>query len=121
MEDACVTEKDLAQNDKINIQKHKTLGYFAVYDGHGGDIVAKHLEKHLHNNVFGSENWKSGEIISAFEESFEKTDGDVIKLENDVSLMTGSTAVVGIIADNTLFTANVGDSEAILILSLIHI
>eukprot|EP01121_Diplochlamys_sp_Union-15-3_P012232 TRINITY_DN3637_c0_g2_i1.p1 TRINITY_DN3637_c0_g2~~TRINITY_DN3637_c0_g2_i1.p1 ORF type:complete len:377 (+),score=54.34 TRINITY_DN3637_c0_g2_i1:1-1131(+) len=79
------------------------------------DIVAKHLEKHLHNNVFGSQNWKTGEIISAFEEGFEKTDSEVIKLEHDASLMTGSTAVVGIIADDTLFVANVGDSEAILI------
>ena len=108
----------------------KTQGFYAVYDGHGGresvDFVAKALHRNFQQALLQHQNT----IDLAFIQSYIKTDNQ-IRRQN--IFRSGTTAVTCFIreeyAENThtetssnetkkqrvLYTANVGDSRAILI------
>ena len=92
-------------------------GYFGLYDGHGGratvDFVVKalhlNLEQHLKRNP-------SMSLCDAFKQSYLATDG---QLRRQNILRSGTTSVTCVVRAETggkrwLFTANVGDSRAVL-------
>ncbi len=82
--------------------------YGGIYDGHGGDYAARYAAKHLHILFF--EKIKEGYPPSiAFTESYESISGK-LSLQG-----SGTTAVDFLIRDGWIYTANVGDAEAILV------
>ncbi|KAF4654041.1 hypothetical protein FOZ61_008500 [Perkinsus olseni] len=93
----------------------------AVYDGHSGEDASKYLQAHLGDAVLKAIHHlkqNHGQVWDC------KTFGDTIKrcfVEQDSiilaeeSIKDGSTATVVVFDDGTLFTANCGDSRAILI------
>ncbi|XP_034836660.1 probable protein phosphatase 2C T23F11.1 isoform X2 [Maniola hyperantus] len=86
--------------------------FFAVYDGHGGANIAEYAGKHLHKFITVRPEYHLGNIEEALKQGF--LDMDQAMLEEDMQeKVAGSTAVVVMIKDNTLYCANVGDSRAI--------
>mmetsp|Transcript_4679 Transcript_4679/g.5072 ORF Transcript_4679/g.5072 Transcript_4679/m.5072 type:complete len:355 (+) Transcript_4679:52-1116(+) len=109
---------DWLEDGNNNLPKDKqckTLGFFGVYDGHGGVDAAQLVQSLLHKCIIDSDKWKAGDVDGAIVEGFKKTDETIVSLSNEKGWMNGSTAVCGIVVDKTLYIANIGDSEGVLI------
>lgn len=101
---------NLHKNQSSSIANATDL--FGVYDGHGGDATAELIENNfssiLQKYIEKHANRLSEEcIIGAFNALHRRH-----SLENK-SAASGSTVVTAIIADKTLWVANVGDAEAV--------
>ncbi|CAL9767726.1 unnamed protein product [Musa acuminata subsp. burmannicoides] len=97
--------------------------YFAVYDGHGGAMVARACRDRLHVAVAeevwrrraagegeGPEMWRR-----ALEAGFARVDAEVMEAARAMKKgMVGSTAVVAVVAEKWIVVANCGDSRAVL-------
>ncbi|WJX62903.1 protein-serine/threonine phosphatase [Trifolium repens] len=91
----------------------KELGLFAIYDGHLGDRVPSYLQKHLFSNILKEDEfWNDpGASIS---KAYLSTDQTILSHSFDLG-RGGSTAVTAILINGQiLWTANVGDSRAVL-------
>jgi serine/threonine protein phosphatase PrpC len=63
------------------------LSYFAVYDGHAGDLTSTYLENNLHKNIFNKgvrtkflrEDLKDNEIVDVLRKGYQKTEADVVE------------------------------------------
>lgn len=92
-----------------------TVGYFAVYDGHGGDAAARHFSSSLHAAV--SARLRGGAPpAEALFNAFIAADEEYLKRLSSMGSRSeaGTTAVVALIAGSSLFVANCGDSRAVL-------
>ncbi|KAL4932447.1 PP2C family serine/threonine-protein phosphatase [Aspergillus undulatus] len=96
-----------------------THAFFAVLDGHGGDIVSKHAKEHIPKLVFDSAQFKSGEYEQALQEAINQED-ELLKSEfhkghNNFAL-AGSTVSIALVdlRKGLLVVGNVGDSHIFL-------
>lgn len=90
------------------------IGFFGVYDGHGGVRAAEYLTKHLHDNICNQEAFKQGDFETAIKVGFKKTDDAFLKLCRENYYMDGTTCCICMIIDNKLIAAHAGDSRAVL-------
>jgi len=115
------TYRKTMEDEHMIIEKFcgtKDLGYFAVYDGHGGVIAAQYVKDHLHENVLKllkqESNIPKADIRKILHQAFIDTDAELVKKGEK----SGSTAAVAIIrhssSGNTIFTANCGDARIVL-------
>lgn len=104
--------------------------FFAVYDGHGGAMVAevcserlhKCLEKHIDDGKKLPEeedfDWKTvmEDCFSTIDEELDESKGQEVKAGRApvAERMMGSTAVVVLVGREDLVVANCGDSRAVL-------
>jgi len=95
-----------------------TTGFYAVFDGHGGDKASHYCEKHMKDYVFDSmdsvsDEFNVEEMKKAFTEAFVELDKKFL----DKRVDDGSTACVAYVANDgkqsKLYVANAGDSRAI--------
>ncbi|KAG6527890.1 protein phosphatase 2C 51-like [Zingiber officinale] len=98
-------------------------GYFAVYDGHGGAMVAQKCCNRLHVAVEdevrrravaedgeGVEAWKRAMVAG-----FARVDAEVMAETRELQMgLVGSTAVVAVVTEKWIIVANCGDSRAVL-------
>lgn len=124
MEDAKLTH--------LSLEGYPHLSLFGVFDGHGGDEVARYAEKHFVEELLKRNSLKERQIALALKETFiqmdlmlkskdaieeqirykEQTTGETgLKKDN---LMAGCTAIVVVISPDKIFVANAGDSRAVL-------
>lgn len=87
--------------------------FFAVYDGHGGAKIAQHASKHLHKYILQRPEYQHGNIEEALKQGFLDLDAAMATEEGLREEVAGSTAIVVLIRNGTLYCANVGDSRAI--------
>eukprot|EP01129_Flabellula_baltica_P014615 TRINITY_DN7042_c0_g1_i1.p1 TRINITY_DN7042_c0_g1~~TRINITY_DN7042_c0_g1_i1.p1 ORF type:complete len:284 (-),score=79.10 TRINITY_DN7042_c0_g1_i1:48-899(-) len=119
MEDALIFFDDLRTSELPLdgfMEGENPLSFYAVYDGHGGKRAAKLAKELLHVNLFKNEKFLSGDHEAGITESFLETDKGIMEVavkEDDWG--DGSTGVVSVLLGDKLITANIGDSEAILI------
>ena len=113
MEDRHVVLHDLkaylpsALQAKIDSEEH--VSYYAVFDGHAGTDAAAFAAAHLHEMLIDSPAYPA-DPVAAFSEAFVKCDRDFILK----SKKSGSTAICSLIQGNIIFTAWLGDSQAVL-------
>jgi len=100
--------------DNLNKGNSNLIAFYGVYDGHGGRDTAIIVQNVLHLKLLNNPDLNNN-IVEAIYRSFEETDNHVVSLCNENGWANGSTAVISLVVDNRLYTANVGDSEAILI------
>lgn len=87
---------------------------FGIFDGHGGSIAAIHVKRSLQGSLIGALNqFCSNELTdtnvwNALKITFAKLN------ESYNEYSSGTTATVAMILEGNLWTANVGDSRAIL-------
>ncbi|KAH9495093.1 hypothetical protein Btru_018138 [Bulinus truncatus] len=121
MQDAHVIINDFLQEIPGLHKSINRLALYAVFDGHGGVRASRFASQHLHNNLRdkfpkGDVAQVDKEIKKIFIEAFKKTDEDFLKeaTKNKPSWKDGTTAVVVLAINDTLYIANLGDSKAVL-------
>ncbi|XP_021807127.1 protein phosphatase 2C 56-like [Prunus avium] len=94
--------------------------FFGVYDGHGGNQVAKFCAERMHEVI--AQEWDRETVDgyewqrkweTAFSIGFERADNELLE-EAIAPEMVGSTAVVAILSGCQIITSNCGDSRAVL-------
>ena len=96
-----------------------TMCFFGVFDGHGthGDSCAEFARDHVPINFASTDAYKHGDFERAFHDSYVSTNADMHLQERYgkfTDMLSGTTAICGMVAGRTLYVANVGDSRAIL-------
>ena len=95
-------------------RKEFPIQLFGVFDGHGGDEASIYLKENLKKKVretlqeFCSEELADHEIGEALKETFKRLHKEFSEPRS------GTTATVSLLINGKLWTANVGDSRAIL-------
>ena len=86
------------------------LSIFAVFDGHGGDEVAKFLKENYSQNLEQTikSNLTLG-LTDILRNSIKSIDKNIEKIEN--SKKCGSTGTFVLVNNNNIYCANVGDSK----------
>ena len=95
---------------KINTEKD-SFYFFAVYDGHGGEVCSKYLKENLYKFIkdFSKESLKLA--IDEAENDFIKN--YALNEKGELKDSSGSCGVMCMIKNNKLIIANVGDSRLI--------
>lgn len=104
------------ENNDNNKDNHidKNLSFFGVFDGHSGGLISKYASKELHKILINEEEFKLKNYEKALKSAFFKLDDKMQQDEELLNCEAGSTAVVSLITDKTLYIANCGDSRAII-------
>ncbi|KAI0504642.1 hypothetical protein KFK09_015594 [Dendrobium nobile] len=89
------------------------VGLFGVFDGHGGARAAEYVKQHLFSNLINHPKFNT-DIKSAIAESYNHTDSEFLRSENNQSRDAGSTASTAVLVGDRLLVANVGDSRAVI-------
>lgn len=97
----------------LSLPDDPDTAYFAVYDGHGDASIAQYAGKHLHKFITARPEYNLGNIEEAMKQGFLDLDREMLTEIVHGRKVAGSTAVVVLIKDRTLYCANVGDSRAI--------
>ena len=111
MEDAHLIIPDLNKLYKI---KGDQMALFAVFDGHGGKEAAKVAEEVFGQILVNEPEFKAGNYEKALYNAFLKTDQEVLKRSESDHFNNGCTACVVLLVGKRLYTANLGDAEAVL-------
>jgi serine/threonine protein phosphatase PrpC len=101
MEDACASCANFAGPD---------TQYFALFDGHGGRQAAQYCAENLHQII--ASHYKPGEPLSTIIKEA------IYEINQQITsrwVFAGTTAAIVVIADDQIYTANVGDSRVVLI------
>ncbi|KAJ9560375.1 hypothetical protein OSB04_005535 [Centaurea solstitialis] len=88
------------------------VGFFGVFDGHGGSRTAEYLKNNLFRNVSGHPGFMK-DTKAAIVEAFKRTDADYLSGENSQQRDAGSTASTAVMLGDRLLVANVGDSRVV--------
>lgn len=93
-----------------------TRSFFAVFDGHGGDVSAEYSRQHVHNNLMCGEAFLQGHPCEALRGALRKTEADFCAACRRINLLTssGTTAITAYIEADMLYVGNIGDSRAVL-------
>lgn len=112
------TSKDL------NIDNDLQFIYFAIFDGHGGDVAAIYARDHLLNNIIRQRCFWSNDdnhITQAITKGFVQTHNDMIKevvnwpkTASGLPSTSGTTASIVFIMNGKYYTGHVGDSRIVL-------
>ncbi|ANZ76220.1 BA75_02099T0 [Komagataella pastoris] len=116
MEDAHTTILDLWKQEKNKkLGKSDYAALFGIYDGHGGDEVAKYLGAKFDEIITGAydDNQEKG-YESWLTSAFLQADRKMLSDPQAQYFTSGSTATVVLIENDTLVCANAGDSRSIL-------
>ena len=110
----------------LNIKKPKdyvgywpdNLSIFGLFDGHAGNACSEFLKNYFHIYLMRSELFPR-DIEGALHDIFSRLENDFLSLvainqDNTLNDKSGSCAVVTVIADKTVYIANIGDSRAIM-------
>ncbi|KFB46397.1 AGAP008149-PA-like protein [Anopheles sinensis] len=90
--------------------------YFAVFDGHAGDNVAKHCAANLLQGIISTTEFSNNDITRGIHAGFLQLDASMRDIPELASGMdkSGTTAVCAFISSQHLYVANCGDSRAVL-------
>jgi serine/threonine protein phosphatase PrpC len=115
MEDAHVLLDQLSttsqQNNNNNNNKFR---FYAVYDGHGGSQSALFSGKLLHKILVDQSEFAAGDYEAALRNAYRVMDQQIMVQSEKHRWNDGTTAVTVLVVEETLYIANVGDSEAVL-------
>ena len=90
----------------------KGRAFFAVYDGHGGDLAVRVCAEGLH--LLALEEIEDGSTVQqGLEAAFHAVDECVKQMQADIDQGSGSTAVVAVVTDTEVIISHAGDSRAV--------
>jgi protein phosphatase 1L len=93
--------------------KNNEVSIFAVYDGHGGAKASEYLKRNLHSTIL--KKYKNEDDVNTIlTNSFKETDSEICRFSKQKKINDGSTCTLCLIENDTIYTANAGDSRAIL-------
>lgn len=89
------------------------VGFFGVFDGHGGPAAASFVKARLFETLLGNQHYLT-DMHMALKEAYEATDAAYLTQDNANHKDDGCTAVTGLLIGSKLYIANVGDSRAVM-------
>ncbi|XP_006664146.3 probable protein phosphatase 2C 78 [Oryza brachyantha] len=115
-----VAQANAKLEDQGQVVTSPAATFVGVYDGHGGPEASRFLSSRLfpHLQRFASE--QGGMSTDAIKRAFHATEEEFLQLvkgswiKQPQIASVGSCCLVGAIADNVLYVANLGDSRAVL-------
>ncbi|PAV61261.1 hypothetical protein WR25_15539 isoform C [Diploscapter pachys] len=104
-----------AHTHLLSLPDDPKCAFFAVYDGHGGPKVSQYAGINLHKLILQQNEYLSenGDLSTALQKGFLALDEQMRGAEEMKDDVSGTTAVVVLVKDNTIYCANVGDSRAV--------
>lgn len=87
--------------------------FFAVFDGHGGSVIAQHCSRQLHKTIMNRPEYAHGNMKEAITQGYLDLDESMQQDPQLKEEMAGSTAVCCLMNRRTLYCGNVGDSRAV--------
>ncbi|KAL2788562.1 phosphatase 2C-like domain-containing protein [Aspergillus keveii] len=105
--------------DKLPSHAGKDIALFAVFDGHGSEIVAEHALKHIPNSLLDSPAFQEGDYERAMQSAIDQEDKVLFEefRRGEARFATvGSTVTIVLVnlEKGELVVGNLGDSHAIL-------
>ncbi|XP_016839921.1 probable protein phosphatase 2C T23F11.1 [Nasonia vitripennis] len=97
----------------LSLPDDPDAAFFAVYDGHGGALMAQYAGKYLHEYITSQPAYKEGNIEEAMKKGFLELDKVMQTDEALKNVQAGTTVIAILIKDNVLYSANAGDSRAV--------
>jgi len=119
MEDRRTIIEDLREvmaevgKEQTGLDGKERYSFFAVFDGHGGQLASTFASGNLHKNLVKSDFFPH-DPIRAFEEACEITDREFADKFQTATAQDGTTACMVLLIGKRLYVANVGDSRAVL-------
>ncbi|XP_042410749.1 probable protein phosphatase 2C 78 [Zingiber officinale] len=115
-----VVQANDSLEDQGQVLASSSATYFGVFDGHGGPEASRFVNARLfsHLHEFASE--QGGLSVEVIRKAFTATEEEFLQLvkqswrSRPKIASAGSCCLVGAIADNVLYVANLGDSRAVL-------
>ncbi|KAL1918173.1 uncharacterized protein VTP21DRAFT_3439 [Calcarisporiella thermophila] len=103
-----------AHTTLLKIDEAPGLGFFAVFDGHGGRSAAVYCGEQLHSRIIKDDAFGRADYATAIKNGFLGIDMD-LRQDPEFDDMSGCTAVVALITpDDRIFVGNAGDSRAVM-------
>mmetsp|Transcript_14116 Transcript_14116/g.19656 ORF Transcript_14116/g.19656 Transcript_14116/m.19656 type:complete len:492 (+) Transcript_14116:302-1777(+) len=100
-------------NQLVGLTNAVEQSFYGVYDGHSGRAAAEFCRIHLHINILNDSMFAENPA-AAFRNGYLKTNTEFIALASKESNTSGTTAVTILVRQDCIYSANVGDSEAVL-------
>ncbi|CAH1404897.1 unnamed protein product [Nezara viridula] len=97
----------------VTLPSDPHTSFFGVFDGHGGHIIADFVSKNIFNYIKTESEYHNGNVEAGIVSAFMRLDNYLMRDPLYGKTEAGSTAVVVIIRNETLYCANLGDSRAI--------
>ncbi|KAI9354454.1 phosphatase 2C-like domain-containing protein [Pilaira anomala] len=99
----------------INSYGDSGTSFFAVFDGHGGEAVAKYSGKELFKKIIDTPAFERGRYRDAIRGGYYGIDEDLLKDPSFEQDNSGCTAVAALLTrNNVLYVSNAGDSRAVI-------
>ena len=98
-------------------QNWPKISFFAIFDGHGGEVCSSYLKHNFLNFLIEDKNFPNDikesilNTVEKIEKEFNKKYVDILNNNIDFS---GSCACIVLIIDNKIYVINIGDSRAII-------
>jgi len=106
------------QEDRFSVVEHlpgsNSCGFYAVYDGHGGDRAAQFASESMHQRLTKSKAFAGKDLVAALQHAFHEVETEFLNVAGREGLRDGTTAVVALVQEDTLTLAHVGDSRGVL-------
>lgn len=102
-----------AHTAQASVPSDPSASFFAVFDGHGGQLVSKYAAEHLHDHIFGNSQYAAGNYAVALKTGVMEMDQDMQHDPNVAMDSSGSTVIAVLIKDGKVFCANAGDSRCV--------
>ncbi|MCO5558387.1 hypothetical protein L7F22_011968 [Adiantum nelumboides] len=108
----------LEDQSQVKVGPHGTL--IGIYDGHGGPEASRFITNHLFPKIEGFAEEAGGMSAKVLKQAFSATEEEFLGLvdknwhSKPRIASVGSCCLVGVVSENTLYTANLGDSRVVL-------
>ncbi|XXG44528.1 hypothetical protein AAC387_Pa01g4308 [Persea americana] len=115
-----VVQANSRLEDQAQVLTSPSATYIGVYDGHGGPDTSLFLNYHIFNYLQKYALEQGGLSIDVIRKAFEAAEQEFFQLVKRSWLTrpqiaaVGSCCLLGVIADDVLYVANLGDSRAVL-------
>ncbi|KAH7283669.1 hypothetical protein KP509_34G018500 [Ceratopteris richardii] len=108
----------LEDQTQVKVSPYGTL--IGIYDGHGGPEASRFIVNHLFPKIEGFAEEVGGMSSNVLKRAFSQTEEEFLRLVDKSwqckpqIASTGSCCLVGVVNENTLYIANLGDSRVVL-------
>ncbi|OMO56534.1 phosphatase 2C (PP2C)-like protein [Corchorus capsularis] len=115
-----VVQANSSLEDQGQVFTSPSATYVGVYDGHGGPEASRFITHHLFPFIHKFQSEHGGLSTEVIKKAFDATEEEFLHLvkrswpSRPQIASVGSCCLVGAIADDVLYVANLGDSRAVL-------
>ncbi|KRY40153.1 putative protein phosphatase 2C T23F11.1 [Trichinella spiralis] len=92
-----------AHTHLLSLPEDEKVSFFGVYDGHGGACASRYASCHLHKAIAQTKAFAEGDLVEAIKQGFLDVDKDMLENHGNLVGVAGTTAVIVMLKEDTLF------------------